>query len=143
MKGDSYQTCVILAHFESPESRWSIHPLLTSRAHDARPKLIDESHAPPPLQLAIQRFHWPGCVATRAAGESCIPKRDHCRRIPPGHTPANLVVRLRPVDVGLPAQPSPSSGAVELEKRVAVSEDMSEVDLEAGDGGAAWGRNVC
>ena len=116
--------------------------LHTLRAQNRDGPSIRSSH-PEHMMLVRNSSTFLGCMASGAAGESCIPERDHCCRIIGRNPPANLIVRLRPVDVGLPAQPSPSSGAVELEKRVAMSEDVSEIDLEVGDGGTAWGRNVC
>jgi len=99
------------------------------------------SHASPPLQLAIEPLHRARRVTAGAAGEGTVPERDHCCRIVGCNPPAELVVGLRPVDVGLPAKPSPSERAVELQEGVFVEEDVSEVGLEVGDRGATWAWN--
>jgi hypothetical protein len=77
-------------------------------------------------------------MATGAAGESCIPKHDHCHRIVSCNLLANLIVGLHLVDVGLPVEPSPLERAVELKEGIFVGEDVMEVGLEGGDRRAAW-----
>jgi hypothetical protein len=100
-------------------------------------------HTPsqPPLQLAIKAFHRARRMTAGAAREGGIPERYDRSRIFPDHAPTDLVVCLRLVDVGFPAQPSPSDRAVELQEGVFMGEDVLEVDLKVGDRGAARARD--
>lgn len=75
------------------------------------------------------------------AGEGAISECHNCSRVPLDHTLADLVVGLRPVNVGFPAQPSPSKSAVELQEGILVGEDMQEVCLEVGDRRAVRARS--
>jgi hypothetical protein len=68
-----------------------------------------------------------------------IPECGHCHRIIGCNLLANLIIGFHVFDMRFPAQPLPLSSTIELEEHIVVSEDMSEVDLEASDGGAAWG----